>query len=81
MGLGRAVVQIDGRVSPDALALFQQAGQLSDDPAPWVYQAWAAMEAGRDADVRRFWGEALRRMAPDDPRRAMAQRFASGRME
>jgi cytochrome c-type biogenesis protein CcmH len=81
MGLGRALVQIDGRVSEDALALFQRAGGLTDDPAPWVYQAWAAMEAGRDNDARRFWGEALRRMAPDDPRRAMAQRFANGQTE
>lgn len=71
LGLGRALVAIEGRVTPEALALFQQAGALADDPAPWLYQTMAALEAGRDADARRFWNEALSRMAPDDPRRAM----------
>jgi hypothetical protein len=47
------MVSIEGRVTPEALALFQQAGALSDDPAPWIYQAMAAMENGRD-DARRF---------------------------
>jgi cytochrome c-type biogenesis protein CcmH len=79
MGLGRAIVAMEGRVTPDALALFRQVSAVSDDPAPWIYQAWAAMEARQDADARRFWGEALRRMAPDDPRRQMAQEMASGR--
>ena len=78
-GLGRALVVIDGRVTPEALALFQQAGMLTNDPAPWVYQAVAAMEDGREADSRRFWGEALRRMDPNDPRRAMAEEMSSGR--
>ncbi len=77
IGLGRAVVRMEGRVTPEALTLFQQAGALTDDPVPWMYQAWAAMEAEQDA--RRFWREALVRMAPDDPRRAMAEQFASGR--
>jgi cytochrome c-type biogenesis protein CcmH len=81
IGLGRAVVRMEGRVTPDALALFQQAGALSDDPVPWMYQAWAAMEAGDNAGARRFWGEASARMAPDDPRRAMAEQFAAGRGE
>lgn len=72
LGLGRSLVAIEnGRVTPEALALFEQAGALSDDPAPWLYQAMAAMEAGRDA--RSLWREALARMAPDDPRRAMAE--------
>ncbi len=80
MGLGRAMVQMDrGHVSPEALQLFQRVAQArSDDPSPWLYQAMAAMEAGHTADARRFWGEALRRMAPDDPRRAMAQRMSAG---
>lgn len=79
LGLGRALVATeDGRVTPEALALFQQAGGLINDPAPWLYQAMAAMQEGREADARRFWGEALRRMAPDDPRRQMAQQMASG---
>lgn len=79
MGLGRAMVRIEqGRVTPEALALFQQAGALTNDPAPWIYQAMAAMESGRDADARQLWGEALTRMPEDDPRREMAQRMARG---
>ncbi len=80
MGLGRAMVRIDGgRVSPDALALFQQAAQHTEDPAPWIYQAMAAMEENREADARRLWGEALSRMAADDPRREMARQMSAGR--
>lgn len=79
LGLGRSLVRIEGgRVSPEALTLFQQAGALTNDPAPWIYQAMAAMEESRDADVRRFWGEALQRMGPEDPRRAMAQQMSTG---
>jgi cytochrome c-type biogenesis protein CcmH len=79
LGLGRAMVARDeGVVSPEALALFQRVTAQSEDPAPWIYQAMAAMQDGRDADVRRLWGEALQRMAADDPRRAMAAQFASG---
>jgi cytochrome c-type biogenesis protein CcmH len=79
MGLGRAMVRLEGgRVTPEALALFQQAAQLTDDPAPWIYQAMAAMEQNRQDDARRLWGEAFTRMAPDDPRREMAQRMARG---
>lgn len=79
MGLGRALVAADdGRVSPEALALFQQLGARSDNPAPWIYQAMAAMQEGREADARGLWGEALSRMSEDDPRRAMAARMSSG---
>jgi cytochrome c-type biogenesis protein CcmH len=78
IGLGRAVVRMEGRVTPEALTLFQQAGALSDDPVPWMYQAWAAMEAGEEAAARRHWAQALARMGPDDPRRAMAEQFAAG---
>jgi cytochrome c-type biogenesis protein CcmH len=77
LGLGRALVRIeDGRVTPEALALFQQAGTLSNDPAPWIYQAMAAMEEGRDA--RAMWAEAYTRMDPADPRREMARRMSAG---
>lgn len=76
LGLGRAMVRSEGgRVSPDALALFQQVAPLTSDPAPWLYQAMAAMQEGREADARRLWGEATSRMAPDDPRRAMMGQF------
>lgn len=73
LGMGRAIVEIEGRMTPEALAFFAQAGSRSADPAPWLYQAMAAMEAGRDSDAHRLWREALARMGPDDPRRAMAQ--------
>lgn len=78
MGLGRSIVQTEGRVTPEAVAFFRQASELTDDPAPWIYQAMAAMEQGADSDARRFWGEALQRMSPDDPRRAMAQQMSRG---
>jgi len=78
MGLGRALVQIEGRVTPEAAALFQEAGATSADPAPWIYLAMAAMEEGRSADASRFWGEALTRMPADDPRREMAQSMRAG---
>lgn len=79
LGLGRSLVMIEGGpISPDALRLFEQAGVLMNDPRPWIYQAVAAMEQGRDADARRFWGEALVRMSPDDPRREMARRMSAG---
>lgn len=77
MGLGRALVRINRRVTPEALAQFQQAAARTNDPAPWVYQAMAAMQDGRAADARRFWGEALARMAVDDPRREMARRMST----
>jgi cytochrome c-type biogenesis protein CcmH len=80
VGLGRAIVQMEGAVTPEALAAFQQAGEIGDDPVPWIYQAMAAMERDDAAETRRLWGEALVRMAPDDPRRAMAQRMASGEL-
>lgn len=79
LGLGRALVRIeDGRVTPEALTLFEQAGALTNDPAPWIYQAMAAMEENREADARTFWSEAYTRMAPDDPRRDMARQMGAG---
>ncbi len=78
LGMGRAIVALEGRVTPEAQAYFAQAGQRTNDPAPWLYQAMAAMQENRQDDARRFWGEALARMSPDDPRRAMAERFANG---
>jgi cytochrome c-type biogenesis protein CcmH len=79
LGLGRALVRIEeGRVTPEALALFQQAGALTNDPAPWIYQAMAAMEESREADARSLWDEAYTRMSPDDPRRDMARQMSRG---
>jgi cytochrome c-type biogenesis protein CcmH/NrfG len=78
LGLAKATVAVQGGFTPEALAMFQQAGEMSDDPAPWLYQAMAAMEQGKPAEARLLWGEALSRMGPDDPRREMARRFASG---
>ncbi len=79
LGLGRSLVVIEqGRVTPEALALFQQAARHTDDPAPWIYQAMAAMELNDQTETRRLWGEALARMAPDDPRREMARRMSGG---
>ena len=64
---------------PEALAQFQRVAELRPtDPAPWIYQAMAAMQDNWAVDVRRYWGEALRRMAPEDPRREMARRMANG---
>jgi cytochrome c-type biogenesis protein CcmH/NrfG len=79
LGLGRALVHIDrNHVSAQALVLFQQAGAALDDPAPWIYQAMAAMQDNRAADAQRFWGEAYTRMSADDPRREMARRASRG---
>ncbi|GAM98874.1 cytochrome c heme lyase subunit CcmH [alpha proteobacterium U9-1i] len=79
LGLARSMVQIDGgRVSDDARSLFEQVAATSNDPAPWIYQAMSAMQSGDEAGARRFWGEALTRMAPDDPRREMAGRMSRG---
>lgn len=77
LGLGRSLVAIEGGVvTPEALALFQQAGALMNDPAPWMYQAMAAMQDG--ADPRPFWREALTRMPADDPRRVMVEQQLAG---
>jgi len=81
LGLGRAMVRVDGRVTPESLALFEEAGSLLNDPTPWIYQAMGAMQEGREADARRFWGEALVRMSPDDPRLEMARRASRGELE
>jgi len=78
LGLAKSTVAVAGAFTPEALAMFQQAAELSDDPTPWLYQAMAAMEQERSADAQRLWGEALSRMSADDPRREMARRFASG---
>jgi len=79
LGMGRALVAVEGgAVSPDAQRMFEQASALTNDPGPWIYQAVAAMEQGRDDDARRLWGEALTRMSEDDPRREMARRMSTG---
>ena len=80
LGLGRALVAInDGRVTPEALQAFRQASALTEDPAPWIYQAMAAMQENNAEDARKYWGEALSRMGADDPRRDMARRMSGRR--
>ncbi len=71
IGLGRARVQIEGRVTPEAVELFNTATTLTDDPAPWLYLAMHAAEEGDAANLRRYANEAGSRMAPDDPRQEM----------
>jgi cytochrome c-type biogenesis protein CcmH/NrfG len=78
LGLGEALVVLDGRFTPEAIALFQQASTLTEDPAPWVYQAMAATESGQAGEARRLWGEAYRRMSEDDPYREQARRLSAG---
>lgn len=78
IGLARSIATMEGRFTPDALAYLEQATTVSNDPAPWIYRAMAAMEADDAVQTRRMWSEALARMGPDDPRREMARRFASG---
>lgn len=81
LGLGRALVRIEGRVTPEALELFQRSGALLNEPTPWIYQAMAAMQEGRADDARRLWNEAYIRMTEDDPRREMARRASRGEIE
>jgi cytochrome c-type biogenesis protein CcmH/NrfG len=76
--MAKSMVAIDGRFTPQSLAMLEQASALTDEPTPWIYRAMAAMEQGNAADTQRMWGEALARMREDDPRREMARRFASG---
>lgn len=78
VGLAKSMVTIDGRFTPESLAMLEQASALTDEPTPWIYRAMAAMEQDNAADTRRMWSEALSRMSADDPRREMARRFASG---
>lgn len=79
LGLGRSIVSVEnGVVTPEALAAFQQAATLTDDPAPWIYQAMAAMEQNDEPEARRLWREAFTRMDSDDPRREMARRMSEG---
>jgi cytochrome c-type biogenesis protein CcmH len=78
LGLAKSLVAVEGRFTPEALALFEQAAAVSNDPAPWLYRAMAAMEQGQDAQAQLMWREALARMDENDPRREMARRFALG---
>lgn len=71
VGLGRALVQINGQVTQEALDLFETATTLSDDPAPWLYLAMHAAEQGDAENLRRYANEAGSRMAADDPRQEM----------
>ncbi len=71
VGLGRALFQIEGHVTPEALDLFDTATALSDDPTPWLYLAMHAAEQGNAEELARYANEASARMAPDDPRQQM----------
>jgi cytochrome c-type biogenesis protein CcmH len=71
VGLGRAMVQIEGRVTPEAVDLFDTATALTEDATPWLYLAMHAAEEGDAANLRRYANEAGSRMAPDDPRQEM----------
>jgi len=76
LGMGRSIAVLNNGVTPEALTFFVQAGEHGNDPAPWIYQAMAAMQDGRTVDAQRLWGEAARRMSADDPRRAMAEQMS-----
>jgi cytochrome c-type biogenesis protein CcmH len=81
LGLGQALVRLDeGRVSPEARRLFIGAAEgAPDDPRPWLYQAIAAGQNGETEVARALWRETLRRLPPDDPRRAMAEEMSRAR--
>ena len=66
-------MQIEGRVTPEALDLFDTATTLTDDPTPWIYLAMHAAEQGDTANLRRYAREAGSRMGPDDPRQQMVR--------
>ncbi len=80
LGLARALVRIEeGRVSPQARALFERASAMTpDDPVPFLYRALAAGQEGDEAGARALWAETLKRLPPDDPRRAMAAQMVRG---
>jgi cytochrome c-type biogenesis protein CcmH/NrfG len=73
MGLGRSLVQIEGRVTPEAADLFETATAFTDDPVPWLYLAMHAMEQGNAAEARRYANEAGSRMEANDPRQEMVR--------
>lgn len=78
IGLAKSLAMIEGRFTPEALSFLEQATTVTNEPAPWIYRAMAAMESGQDAEAQRMWGEAYSRMSADDPRREMARRFSTG---
>lgn len=77
LNLARVLVQMDeGRVSENAQRLFAAVAEAEpDDPTPWLYQALAATQEGRQADAGRLWREVKRRLPAGDPRHAMADRM------
>ncbi len=77
INLGRALYFMnEGRVTPDALRLFETAARAEpDDPTPVFYQALAATQDGRTEDARRLWREMLRLLPVNDRRRQMAERM------
>lgn len=72
--LGAAMVAVEGRVvSPQALALFEEAGRRRpDDVRPVFYRALAASQNGRKAEALELWPRVLAMLPQDDPRRQMA---------
>jgi cytochrome c-type biogenesis protein CcmH len=75
IGLGRVRVRLDGGVvSPASMAIFKRAAELAPkEPAPWLYQAMAATQGGQPSEAAALWREVQKRLAPDDPRRAMVE--------
>lgn len=74
VGLGRAQFALgQGEISDEALATFRRIEELApEDPIPWLYRALAASQTEAYADAAVLWPEVLKRLPPDDPRRAMA---------
>jgi cytochrome c-type biogenesis protein CcmH len=80
--LGGALFRAEGKVSPEALQLFEQAGRLQPEAfLPVFYQAIAASEEERHADAARLWAEVSERLPADDPRQAMAAQMRARALE
>ncbi|MEG3175019.1 hypothetical protein U1872_02175 [Sphingomonas sp. RB3P16] len=59
-GLGTALAQHDGTVSPAAKLAFDQATRLAPEhPAPPFFEGLAYVQAGQYRVARRFWARAL----------------------
>lgn len=72
--LGAALVAMNDReVTPQALALFEEASKRAPgDVRPVFYRALAASQGGRKEEARTLWPQVLSMLPPDDPRRQMA---------
>lgn len=78
-GLGTALAQHDGGVSPAARFAFEQATRLAPlHPAPPYFEGQAYLESGDFSTARRYWARALALSPPGiSYRRAIAARIAS----